>query len=257
MRTGARAVVNTNFLLNTVHGIGSHNRREEVEECWRQRRLEQQQDHKQGNEGNATRKRQREVTYQKTPIEQAVASVDDTRTFWAEQKQRAMAGTATGASSAMAGAISTVQTGTMMERRRNKTKLGEGEGCDSDSRNRGAKLLRTKKKKRKKRDQKKDNNCRKKNKDSKKEKRKREGQDARDVDDYNVEESQHKQNSELESDVVGSGRKHMKNKKSTSKRHKKTPREDRTDVVSGLYAAASAVDRSSQVPVELDELLQL
>eukprot|EP00904_Undaria_pinnatifida_P004900 jgi/Undpi1/153/HiC_scaffold_1.g00150.m1 len=220
MGTGSRAVVNTNFLLNTVNGIGSHNRREEVEDCWRQRRLEQQ-DHKQGNEGNATRKRQREVTYQKTLIEQAVASVDDTRTFWAEQKQRAMAGTAAGASSAMAGAISTVQTGTMMERRQKKTKLGEGEGCDSDSRNRGAKLRRTEKKKRKKRDQKKDKKYRKRNKDSKKEKRKREGQDARDVHDCNVEQRQHKQNSEFESDVVGSGRKHMKNKKSTSKSHKK------------------------------------
>ncbi|CAN0544872.1 unnamed protein product, partial [Ectocarpus sp. 12 AP-2014] len=29
-----RAGVNKNFLLNTVHGLKSHNKREEEEDCW-------------------------------------------------------------------------------------------------------------------------------------------------------------------------------------------------------------------------------
>lgn len=207
----SRAVVNTKFLINTVHGIGSHNRREEVEDCWRQRRLEQQ-DHKQRTRlSNATGDRRGELPYQKAAVEEAAASVDDTRTFWAEQKQRVM--TAARTASPIEGALlSTMQAVTSVERSGKKTKLGKVPCRDRDNGNAssiGAKLLVAEKKKRRKRkDDKKDKN---KSKHSKKEKRKRECQNARDADNNNVEESHRTRN--LESDVGGAKRKKHKKRK--------------------------------------------
>lgn len=204
-------MVNTKFLINTVHGIGSHNRREEVEDCWRQRRLEQRDDKQRTRLSSATGDRRGELLYQKAAVEKAAASVGGTRTFWAEQKKRVM--TATRTASPMEGTLlSTMQDITSGERSENKTKLGEVPCRHRDSRNAGSigtKLLAAEKKKRKKKkDDKKD---KKKSKHSKKEKRKHEGQDARDADNSNVEESQRRQN--LECDVGGAKRKKRKKRK--------------------------------------------
>lgn len=217
-RASSRAVVNTNFLLNTVHGIGSHNRREEVEDCWRQRRLEQQDDKPRTRLSNVTGDRQRELPYQKEALEEAAASVDGTRTFWAEQKQRAMA--ATGTASPMEGALmSTMQTGTSVERSENNTKLGKV-ACRDSSSSVGAELLADEKERRHKKDDKKDKKNKthkKKSKYSKKGKRKRGDQDARDADNNKVEESQRQEN--LESDVGGAKRKKPKKHKEQKKYH--------------------------------------
>lgn len=167
------------------------------------------------------------MQYQKAPVEETAASVDDTRAFWAEQKQRAM--TASRAASSMEGALlSTLQTGTS-GRSESKTKLGKV-GCrDRDSSNfsnLGAKLLASdKQNERKRKDQKKDKKDKadkkdkKKNKDKNKERRKRDGRDGRDVGSSNVEESQREQS--LESDVVGAKRKKHKKRTNTSKDQKK------------------------------------
>lgn len=215
MGASSRAVVNANFILNTVHGIGSHNRREEVEDCWRKRRLEQ--DNKQrASLANATGERRLKLPYQKAAVEEAAASVEDTRTFWAEQKQRAM--TATRTASPMEGALlSTMHTGTSVGRSENKTKLGKV-GCrervSDNAGNVGAKLLAAEKKRRKMKDDKKDKKDKKKSKSSKKEKRKREGQDARNVDDSNV-EGLRKQ--DQDSDVGGAKGKKRKKRKEQKK----------------------------------------
>lgn len=80
----SRAGVNRQFLLSTVYGLESHNRREEENDCWRQHRLEQSLDN---GLPNATGERQQKTT---TTAPRAHASTTSARIFWAEQKRRAM-----------------------------------------------------------------------------------------------------------------------------------------------------------------------
>lgn len=83
----SRAGVNRQFLLSTVHGLKSHNRREEEKDCWRQHRLEQSLDIRLSN---ATGERQQKNSSTKATALQAHGSTTSDRRFWEEQKLRAM-----------------------------------------------------------------------------------------------------------------------------------------------------------------------
>lgn len=80
--------VNRQFLLNTVHGLNSHNRREEEEDCWRQHRLERESRcpglPKGGSQSRHGGSADKESTSAAHP------STVDARRYWAEEKQRAM-----------------------------------------------------------------------------------------------------------------------------------------------------------------------
>lgn len=86
-----RAGVNKNFLLNTVHGLKSHNKREEEEDCWRQHGLEQRaRERLLAHDANRNRP--------KIPADGGDTSAShtsdvDARRFWAERKERAMIAT--------------------------------------------------------------------------------------------------------------------------------------------------------------------
>lgn len=82
--SSSRAGINRQFLLSTVYGLESHNRREEENDCWRQHRLEQSLEN---GVPNATAERQQKTT---TTAPRAHASATCARIFWAEQKRRAM-----------------------------------------------------------------------------------------------------------------------------------------------------------------------
>lgn len=97
-----RAAVNKKFLLNTVHGLKSHNKREEEEDCWRQHNLDQK-----AREGRRSRSHDagfRARSESSTDsVHRAASPVleADTRQFWAEQKRKAVtAAQATASSSA-------------------------------------------------------------------------------------------------------------------------------------------------------------
>lgn len=106
---GCRAgTVNKKFLINTVRGLKSHNKREEEEDCWRQHDLDQKAQQRQQRPSlshNTCRARRPEISIIDTAATKAStdASEVDTREFWAEQKQRVM----TAASSSSVGTAAT------------------------------------------------------------------------------------------------------------------------------------------------------
>lgn len=85
-----RAGVNKKFLLNTVHGLKSHNKREEEEDCWRQHDLDQKAKGRRLSRGAAGQARRKKPTDEAYGAASPVPEVD-TRQFWAEQKRKAMA----------------------------------------------------------------------------------------------------------------------------------------------------------------------
>lgn len=86
--------VNKKFLLNTVQSLKSHNRREEEEDCWRQHRFQSEQGQQEA--------RPLRVSDEYPPSRFGILSRgntstvadmpnSDARTFWAKEKERAMA----------------------------------------------------------------------------------------------------------------------------------------------------------------------
>lgn len=88
----SRTRINKKFILNTIDGLKSHNRREEEEDCWRQHRLEQEAQHRLEQEAptRPTNRRRQHNLDQEVPNRPLVIHVDDERKFWAEKKARAM-----------------------------------------------------------------------------------------------------------------------------------------------------------------------
>lgn len=84
-----RAGVNKKFLLNTVHGLKSHNKREEEEDCWRQHDLDLKAQARSRSHDAACRARRERPTEE---VHRAASPVPDadTRQFWAERKRKAM-----------------------------------------------------------------------------------------------------------------------------------------------------------------------
>lgn len=86
-----RAAVNKNFLLNTVHGLKSHNKREEEEDCWRQHNLDQKaKEGRRGRSHDAACRARRESSTDEAQRAVSPVSEIDTRQFWAEEKRKAM-----------------------------------------------------------------------------------------------------------------------------------------------------------------------
>lgn len=88
-----RAGVNKKFLLNTVHGLKSHNKREEEEDCWRQHNLDQNKANKANGRSRSREACRRERRDNSTDaVHEAASPISevDTRQFWAEQKRKAM-----------------------------------------------------------------------------------------------------------------------------------------------------------------------
>lgn len=81
--------VNKNFLLNTVAGLKSHNRREEEEDCWRQHRLQEQQ-HPQRGETERSDLRSLINEGRRRRSSAASSASTNSREFWAEMKLRTM-----------------------------------------------------------------------------------------------------------------------------------------------------------------------
>eukprot|EP00752_Nemacystus_decipiens_P005440 g4931.t1 len=86
-----RAAVNKKFLLNTVHGLKSHNKREEEEDCWRQHDLDQKaKEGRRSRSHDAACRARRERSTDAVRRAASPVSEVDTRQFWAEQKRKAM-----------------------------------------------------------------------------------------------------------------------------------------------------------------------
>lgn len=109
---GYRAGVNKKFLLNTVHGLKSHNKREEEEDCWRQHDLDRKA-HGRRLSHDASRARRESSTGAVNRAASPVPEVD-ARQFWAEQKRKAMT------------AMSTSSIGTPLVGDRPEAKHGDG-----------------------------------------------------------------------------------------------------------------------------------
>ncbi|CBJ31508.1 expressed unknown protein [Ectocarpus siliculosus] len=158
-----RAGVNKNFLLNTVHGLKSHNKREEEEDCWRQHGLEQRaRERLLAHDANRNR---RNVPADGGDTSASHASDVDARRFWAERKERTMTAT-TPAIDPSAAAAATGGSSPSVDRKRQREDSEEGTGRANG--NRGDR--------RKKDDKKKGNK-------KKKKKRKRESRDRAGSDD--------------------------------------------------------------------------
>lgn len=78
-----RGRINLGFLSGTVRSVGSHNKREEIDDCWRERKMEEEAD-------NVSRKRRREDESQ-SPKNDSSATQEETREAWAAKKALAMA----------------------------------------------------------------------------------------------------------------------------------------------------------------------
>ncbi|CAM9507456.1 unnamed protein product, partial [Scytosiphon promiscuus] len=130
-KTGSRSSgVNKVFLLNTVHGLKSHNKREEEEDCWRQHALDHRAQGR-GRPSNTSPPRRRE------PTESGDRRVTDTseadaRRFWAEQKERAMAATTPSVDTAPAGVVSVTESSDRRKSRK-RERLDESPSGSSSS----------------------------------------------------------------------------------------------------------------------------
>ncbi|CAN0114319.1 unnamed protein product [Ectocarpus sp. 12 AP-2014] len=148
-----RAGVNKNFLLNTVHGLKSHNKREEEEDCWRQHDLEQRaRERLLAHDANRNR---RQVPADGGDTSASHVSDVDARRFWAERKERAMTAT-TPAIEPNAAAVATGGGGGSSpavdrKRQREDSEAGAGRanGDRGDRRKREDKMKANKKKKKK------------------------------------------------------------------------------------------------------------
>ncbi|CAM9426841.1 unnamed protein product [Ectocarpus sp. 6 AP-2014] len=193
----SRAGVNKNFLLNTVHGLKSHNKREEEEDCWRQHGLEQRaRERLLAHDANRNR---RKVPADGGDTSASHASDVDARRFWAERKERTMTATTPAIDPSAAAAATGGGSSPSVVRKRQREDSEEGTGRANG--NRGDR--------RKKDDKKKANK-------KKKKKRKRESRDRAGSDD--------------ERGAVGVGnaggaeearRRHKRSKKRAQKRRKK------------------------------------
>lgn len=146
-----RAEVNKNFLLNTVHGLKSHNKREEEEDCWRQHSLEQKARERQLAH-DTNRNRGKDLA-EEAGTSASHASDVDARRFWAEQKERAMTAI-TPAIDPSAAATGQGSSPLSVDRKRKREHSEEGIGrANGDRRDRRRKeeKKKTKKKKEKKR----------------------------------------------------------------------------------------------------------
>lgn len=83
----SRTRINKQFILNTIDGLKSHNRREEEEDCWRQHRLEQDAHYRMTSSASGGRQDNLDG---EVPNRPPIIHVDDERKFWAETKARAM-----------------------------------------------------------------------------------------------------------------------------------------------------------------------
>lgn len=82
-----RTRINKKFILNTVDGMKSYNRREEEEDCWRQHRLEEEAHHR---VTLPTNRRRENNLNREVPKRTPTIHIDDERKFWADKKARAM-----------------------------------------------------------------------------------------------------------------------------------------------------------------------
>lgn len=201
------AGVNKNFLLNTVRGLKSHNKREEEEDCWRQHDLEQKAKSRRLSHDTSRARRSTEETSRAADS----ASEAETRQFWAEQKQKAMA-----AATPSAGGVGTAAVvdgmahgahGDGRERReRDRADKTDGRGKHSDEDSDASRL--EKKRKR----------AKKKKKKRKRESRRNRGSDTDSGgDDVGVEESRRDGDD-------GSEKRHTRRKKSKKHKEKKSKR---------------------------------
>lgn len=114
-----RAAVNKKFLLNTVHGLKSHNKREEEEDCWRQHNLDQKaREGRRSRSHDAGFRARSESSTDSVHRAASPALEADTRQFWAEQKRKAVTA-----------AQATASSGAPLERGRPGAK--HGDGCKS------------------------------------------------------------------------------------------------------------------------------
>ncbi|CAM9174053.1 unnamed protein product [Hapterophycus canaliculatus] len=145
--------VNKIFLLNTVHGLKSHNKREEEEDCWRQHALGHKADRWDRPSNTAAPGRgepKEEINETAGGISEA-----DARKFWAEQKERAMKATTPpiDTTPAAGGGSSPVAESSDRLKSRKRERLDESPGGSSDlDADRKSKKRARKKKKRKKKE---------------------------------------------------------------------------------------------------------
>ncbi|OQR90109.1 hypothetical protein THRCLA_09433 [Thraustotheca clavata] len=83
--------INKGFLLNTIKSVDSHNKRQEIDECWRKRELEHRVDDRSPSRHRSyrrSRSRSRERRrYSPSPKKESPkAKQDDERAFWAQRK---------------------------------------------------------------------------------------------------------------------------------------------------------------------------
>lgn len=161
-RRGSRpSGVNKVFLLNTVHGLKSHNKREEEEDCWRQHALDRKAQGRDGPSNTSYPPRRREPT-EAVGESAAGASEADARRFWAEQKERAMKATTPPIDATPGvggGSLPVAESGgdRLKSRKRERQDGGSGRSSspDVDRKRKKSKKKKAKKRRKKKKDEKK------------------------------------------------------------------------------------------------------
>ncbi|EQC29066.1 hypothetical protein SDRG_13221 [Saprolegnia diclina VS20] len=89
--------VNKGFLLNTIRGVDSHNKRQEIDQCWRKRDLEAKVHRRRSRSRDRSRSRERRHRRRSSSLDRrhqrrsasrspSPTRAEDERSYWAERK---------------------------------------------------------------------------------------------------------------------------------------------------------------------------